>query len=574
VDDLLLTVHDASFPGQPSEDVGRGSPYSRGAWRLCEFADALGFTGLQLGPQGITSPGNRSPYDGTVFSRSPASIAFGEIARDPAWEGLVDEDALARAVARAPAKGGRVQYDYAEHVQGELLDALFRRWGERASASLRGRFAAFCAAASPWLEHDADYEAHSDARTRFALGQFVVHAQHASFRARARGLGWKAMGDFQVGLSQRDLWRREALFLAAYKLGAPPSRTDPLGQPWGYPVPSPGSADAAALFQRRCRKAAAEYDGLRIDHPHGLVCPWVYDAGAPDPLRAVAAGARLFESPDVADHPGLARYAVARSDQIDRSVPRHDDRWVRALDDQQVSRYGERFAVLLEAVSAAGGEVACEVLSTAPYPLVRVQERYGLGRFRVTQKADLNDPRDGYRSENAAPRDWIMVATHDTPPLSRVADDWFSQGTAVGRAAYLAGRLAPRESDRTPLARWLARGRPEMLVGMFADLFASPARHVIVFMSDLFGLRDIYNRPGIVDANNWTLRVPAEFEREYRANLAAGSAMDVLGALVLALWARASDAPDAVPLARELDDARRDEIENCLLFAPELARSD
>src|ERR1700729_610320 len=52
VDDLILAVHDASFPSEAGEDSGRGTPYSRGARRLCEFADGLGFTGLQLGPQG------------------------------------------------------------------------------------------------------------------------------------------------------------------------------------------------------------------------------------------------------------------------------------------------------------------------------------------------------------------------------------------------------------------------------------------------------------------------------------------------------------------------------------------
>jgi hypothetical protein len=41
IDDLVLVVHDASFPADPGEDTGRGTPYSDGARRLCEFADSM-----------------------------------------------------------------------------------------------------------------------------------------------------------------------------------------------------------------------------------------------------------------------------------------------------------------------------------------------------------------------------------------------------------------------------------------------------------------------------------------------------------------------------------------------------
>ena len=70
VDHLLLAVHDASFPSAAGEDTGRGSPYSRGALELLDYAAELGFTGAQLGPQGQTSAVNQSPYDGTVFSKN------------------------------------------------------------------------------------------------------------------------------------------------------------------------------------------------------------------------------------------------------------------------------------------------------------------------------------------------------------------------------------------------------------------------------------------------------------------------------------------------------------------------
>jgi hypothetical protein len=127
----------------------------------------------------------------------------------------------------------------------------------------------------------------------------------------------------------------------------------------------------------------------------------------------------------------------------------------------------------------------------------------------------------------------------------------------VARAAYLAERLVAGEGARPAFTEATARGRGPLLLAMFADLFASPARHALVFMSDLFGFQDVYNRPGIVSGDNWGLRIPADFERAYRENLAAGTAMDVLGALAMALRARAHTTGTHAALASELDGARR-----------------
>ena len=70
IERLVLAIHDVSFPSRPEEDVGRGSPYSAGGHDFLAFVRELGFDGVQLGPQGQTSPGNASPYDGSVFSKS------------------------------------------------------------------------------------------------------------------------------------------------------------------------------------------------------------------------------------------------------------------------------------------------------------------------------------------------------------------------------------------------------------------------------------------------------------------------------------------------------------------------
>ncbi|MDB4993066.1 MAG: hypothetical protein JWM74_498 [Myxococcaceae bacterium] len=564
IDHLVLVVHDASFPSEADEDSGRGSPYSRGAARLYAWADALGFTGIQLGPQGETSEINPSPYDGTVFSKTVLSIALHPLAHDPAWAGLLDKAALDDVVRRRPLSRHRVHYRYAYSEHRALLRSAFDAFTsscaarDRRALELADRLAVVRAREHAWLDHDARFEALAEAHftddwTEWREGtqpdpramelavfrQLVVHAQHDDLRVRLGRIGLRLHGDLQIGIAWRDRWEREGLFLAGYLMGAPPSRTNPDGQPWGYPLLDPESADAAAFFRMRVSKMLREFDAMRVDHPHGHVCPWVYRANEDDPLRAVNEGARLFESPDLPDHPRLAAYAIARPEQLDRSVKRYADGWVKTLDDAQVDRYARRYDAMIACADENGrtsDDVACEVLSTSPYPLRRVMDRHGLGRFRVTQKAKPDDPTDGYRSDHAEPNDWVMIGNHDTAPIWLTVRGWRGDTKVASWCDYLDARLGPGAVDRQAVA-----ADPIALVEpMFADLFASKARQVLVFFPDLLGGTEIYNRPGVVDPDNWMLRVDPDFEPLHRARVENGTALGMARAFATALRARAA----------------------------------
>lgn len=589
---LLLGVHDAAFPVAASEDIGRGSPHADGAGELLELAAELGFDGLQLGPSGATSPSNPSPYDGTLFSRDPLSVALAPLTR-PELGCLLGRETLEAAVAGRP-RGDRVAYDHAFAASRRALREACSRFRARRAAGERGavgelarRLDAFRAEHARWLVRDALYEVlqrahggatwtewpdavdralpapvpgaeheaaarreallarHRDEVEDYALVQLLAHEQHAAFRARARALGLDLFADLQVGMSERDAWAAQRLVLDGWRMGAPPSRTDPGGQPWGFAVLDPrgysatGAADgrvdgpAVRFLRARVRKVFGEHDGVRVDHPHGLVAPWVYRTGG-DPGAAVRAGARLFCSPDV---PELAGFAIARAGQLDPSVPRHADGWVRTLDEEQVARY----AALLDVVVASAPDprdVACEILSTQPYPLSRVAARHGLGRFRVTQKANVAEPGDVYRGENARPEDWIMLGSHDTPTIWAAAERWVATGASAGQAEYLASRLLADGEDRPAWARAVAADPAALAQARFAELFVGPARHVMVYFTDLLGSRVPYNVPGTVSAANWSLRIPHGVRREHAGRVREGSALDLPRALARALRSR------------------------------------
>ncbi|MBA3459083.1 MAG: 4-alpha-glucanotransferase, partial [Deltaproteobacteria bacterium] len=255
--------------------------------------------------------------------------------------------------------------------------------------------------------------------------------------------------------------------------------------------------------------------------------------------RAVRAGARLFESPDLPDHPRLAHYAIATPDQLDRARPRHHDAWVTDLQPEQIARYAILFDAIAESAARHGrsrDDISCEVLSTMPLPLSRVLERHRLGRWRVTQKANLDDPRDVYRSENAAREDWVMLGNHDTAPVFALIAGW-SPATRESWARHLTHRLGLREPSQR--AR-LAHDDGFVASAMVAELFLCPAENVSIFFADLFGYVERFNAPGTVSDENWSLRLPHDFDQLHAARLAHRAALDLPLALMLALEAQGS----------------------------------
>ncbi len=621
---FALAIHDSCFPSSAAGDFGRGSPYSRGSARFFRFARSLGFNAIQFGPQTKTFRDDPSPYNSAIFSKNVLSLAVDSLAEDDRLKELVDADDFERLFETigpqaSDPKADRLDYGRAWEASHRFLDLVCERF-RKASSSRKGIAAEFDhfvnaqrSATVDWFERDCVFEALSAASgqqdwdhwdpidrrlycpaagdepvcarrirqvleaqkaavERFALGQFLLHWQHERMRQETRGLGLRLYGDMHIGCSHQDWWAWRSLFLPGYLLGAPPSRTTPSGQPWGYPVLDPRKiyaidpkgamqfGPAYAFLRGRAEKMIVDFDGVRIDHPQGLVCPWVYRTDDADSLHAVQNGARLYSSPDRPDHPALEPFSIVRADQLnpDRDYPLYGDDHVvlETLSSKQIDRYAVLLDAVIGAAESADGavdDVMCEVLSTWPAPLKAAMTRRGMGRFCITQKADPRNPNDVYRPENTSAQDWIMAGNHDTKPLWLYVDERRETVWMEERSRLLADRLVPDAADREAFAARIAAEPRQFCAAMFAELFLGPAQNVSVFFADLFGEKQAYNVPGTVKEDNWTLRVPPDYASIYARRVATGDALNIHDALAMALEAKAGVlGQTAIDLARRL----------------------
>ena len=349
-----------AFPPAPTTS-GRGTPYSDAGRALFGFARALGFTGVQLGPQGLTSRDNPSPYDAMLFSREPLSIHAAPLLGRDAWQRArrrraVDDGAPRRSSRRVRSADARARGAVARAAR--RVEPRRRRVGASRSAS--------GSSATRRIGRDAarrNIASCSGSRT-----SSTTSCARTLRAARAVAVGRSA--DRRVVARSPDAGAAVPRRLRDGRAAEPHQSRGPAVGLSGARSGAVRRRGAARWSCARVGKMLAEYDGAaHRSSARPRRYPWVYRTGA---ARSASGGARRRAAVLVA---GPARssarwraFAIARPEQLDRGELRWADGWVRALDDAQVDRYAPLFDASSIARARAGriarDDLLCEVLST------------------------------------------------------------------------------------------------------------------------------------------------------------------------------------------------------------------
>lgn len=592
---VTMIVHGSSFPAANGENTGFGSPNSKGAKAFMESISGI-FNNVQLGPAGKTKGIDSSPYTGTAFSDNTLFVDLFDLTTDQ-WANILSTQTVNSIVENNPNKDtNKTSYSYIYGKQEEALKEAYNNFKtklaqkDKQAKKINKDFEKFIKKNEAWLKQDALYEALSvkhgndywpqwkdnldknllntstkeekaaaearisEVQCEFAevidfyyFTQFVCYAQKQETLKFAKKNNIKMIADRQVAFSDRDIWANQSFFLPGWSLGCPPDYFSKDGQAWGFPVIDPAklfNADGSlgeggkALKSIFAKMFNENPGGVRIDHIIGLVDPWVYKNGS-KPKPEEGAG-RLFSSPE---HPELAKYAIARMENINTEYDPDSEFRVKSLDKKQVELYGR---LLEKIVIAAANEegikkeaIICEDLGTLTFPVEKVMEEYNLRGMRVTQFVVPERPSHPYRGKNVEPKQWIMLGTHDNEPALIWAEK-LEKEDALEHATIVAEDLISDEyaENREGFAQEMVNNRTELAKAKFVELFTSPAENVQIFFSDFYGIKDVYNKPGTSGDKNWALRVPNNYEEFYIQQIKANMALNLAETLKRAIEVR------------------------------------
>ena len=585
---MALILHGVSFPSLLNENTGFGTYNSNGAKELMNFAGGM-FNAIQLGPNGKTKPSDSSRYTGTVFSQNPLFMDLISLTT-PEYDNLLSAVTLEKIVKENPKLyENKAAYTYSIDVLNEVMDEVYENFKLNASGKMKEDFEKFKTENSFWLDNDALYEAftlehgsdywpqweneldrdlfstwdrnkaetrikeisekYNDVIEKYKLAQFITAMQSEKTRKYAKEHGLKMIADRQVAFSDRDNWAYKSLFLDGWCLGCPPDYFSKDGQAWGFSVVDPekmfkedGSLGEAGelLYKLYLKMFKENPGGVRIDHTVGLIDPWVYKKGC---LPKIEEGAgRLYSSPF---HPELKKYSIAREDDTNNEVEPDKEKWIKKLDDEQISRYGRTIEKIVIAAAKEAGlnkdAIVAEDLGTLTYPVVRVMEKYQLAGMKLVQFVVAEEKDHAYRCCNITENSWAMVGTHDNEPIRMWAQSMIGKPELTPHVDNLMDDLYANVENKDEIREKLYTDDKFLAFSKLVEIFAAKNENVQIFFTDFFGINEVYNRPGTSGDPNWTLRLPDHFEEFYERRLETGDALNLPLALIYAIKARGND---------------------------------
>jgi 4-alpha-glucanotransferase len=471
------------------------SAVSSRSWGIGDFADlpplanwlgGAGFSDLMLLPLGTISPGESSPYSAaSAMALDPIFIAVPEVEDFRRAGGEAAMATEAKADLLAAVQSTTIQHAAVRRAKDHALDLAFRaflndEWSARtmrasqlAAYIVRERwwlddYALFQAIArsserstswTAWPAELATREPHALAEVRRHLAgevlrqqylQWIAEGQWQTARRMAGGAGIRIFGDvpFMVESNSADVWTRAGEFHLDLAAGVPPDSFSATGQDWGLPVYK-WEAVAASGFEwlrARARRAAALFDGIRLDHLVGFYRTYA----RPRAHSAVGAGLEPPANPEGFFTPADEPTQLWQGEQV------------------------------LAAVRESGLTVLAEDLGVIPEFVRASLERLHVPGYKVLRwERDWSAPGQPLIDPARYPRESVAATgTHDTETMAA----WWES---------TAGTFDDEVRDK-----------------LLTSVLQANSEFAFLPMQDLFGWRDRINTPATVGPHNWTWKLP------------------------------------------------------------------
>ena len=565
-----IILHNASAPAVRAENTGIGSLFSRTVReKFIPFLKEHAFSHIQQEPNGLRKANDNSPYAPEADTKNIFLIPLEKLASDE-YGNILSKETFNKIVKDNP-NTERVNYPYVRKNYDAALREAFEN--SKNNKVLSEEFAKFKSENESKYEQSAIFRLlsrenneknweewqnidktlyvnpNSEAsKTRIAelknkypneydfylFEQMLVEKENNASNKLAQETGISIIGDSPVASSAVEEWVNQNMFLKDKALGCPPDKFSIDGQRWGFKYYNPDNifnkdgslGEAGKVLMKKYENYFSSFPGgIRIDHTIGLIDPFIYTTSSKK-MTPENSG-RIYSNPK--------------------------SKYKKETDEEFASILSK---IVLPAAKKFGldkSSIICEDLGDVTDPVENVMKKLDLGGINVTQFQPS--------IAKVPEKNTVMIGSHDNQSFLEYVENIFnSQKTSelYRRTKCLAHDTIKKGITRKEVDKYaekLRSDKKEFISACFTELFASPAKRVQIFFTDLFGIAKTYNNPG-KNEGCWELRLGENFENEYYKAASEGRAPNFAKAIADALRHRGLDKGNE-DLMKNLDDSAK-----------------
>lgn len=538
IKDTNAIIFDFNVPSNEGENVGIGTTWSESMKDFVSFIKEMtGLNSIQLQPQGKIQEGNKSPYSGTTFAYGEHIIDLAKLTTKEYGEILpkkVVEDLDKKYPKNKQNREYRSDYSYVLPAYDRALKLAYKNFKV---SPLTAEFEEFKAKSGSWLEKESLFVAltkhygtsdftkwdeldknlfeeatPNDVRQKrieqikkdYAqiidyenFVQFIADKQQKETHQYLNEENIKLYGDCLIGFSQSEMWANKACFRENLFYGGPdPACPETNGiQTWGLPAldytklgecsqdgDTSKLGSVGKLLFEKYQEFFSRYDGIRVDAAWQFVTPFIYQINN-------------------------GNYEYVNLPEINMTI----FNIIKAV----VKGKATNDSIMLELVGMSADKSRAMTLNTYPHLYTTAYAEYDETPKKFMEK--------GYERDSF----YVGVGCHDNDSLVNLSRDknkrkMHTDGIKRDYKVSLTD-LSTKDSDITE----------DFRNAKFAEIFSTSKQFFT--LPDMFGMEERINISGKTSPNNWSIRIPSDYERFYHSQLSNGYGLNVPKALEGAL---------------------------------------
>ena len=595
LEETSVIVFGFNSPSNKGENYGLSSINSRAFLPFIDFVkDNSSISKIQAGPEsnldyysnGKTYSPVTSPYSGTTFTLGIQTIALEKLTEEK-YGNLLDKSFVKSLDENYPkskeAREYKTDYDYAlgDNKNGAIFQGLrkayhnFQEKIQRNDPSIKGlqkEFEAFQKNISLEIKKEAYFDAIADEyhlkgkkgsdwknwnftdkflftdkvskterqkrldelsnRAEFYLfSQFLAQKQHSETKKELNKKGVKLFGDCLVCFSPKEVWASPECFLENYYTGG----IDPFCpetnniQPWGSPaldyskllidenkgVEKENLGATGKLLYQKFKTFMQNYDGIRLDAFWQYVTPFIYNNNL-EGVNVNGIDDKILDIIDIASNDATGKKPDPNSFVL-----------------ELIGFNTERGKELTKNIYPHVYSTAYAEYNENPRDLIQIQG-YKDGKFIIGATSHDNDSLVNMSRNNERRQTQMPIMT----------------ATLKGGVNHIGYNVC--EYKNQPKTDKIEEN---FRTAKIAEIFTTKKQYFT--LPDFFGMQEKINISGKSDKDNWTVKIPIDYERFYHTQLSKGYGINFPKVYQMALISKGINQGEVINLLSEAADILR-----------------